>query len=61
MRQEVISTEEAKENEVIYYPLKVKFEWQFDIFEFKVEVLSDYIDFDELEGHHFGQTQFLAF
>lgn len=49
MRQEIVTHEEAQEHEVIDDPFEVELEGQLDMFEFKVKILSQNGEFNELE------------
>ena len=49
MRKEVISNEEAKEDKVVNNALELEPKWKIHILEFKVQIFSSYVEFDELE------------
>jgi hypothetical protein len=49
MRQEIVTDEEAQEDEVVDDLLEVELERDVDVLEFKVQVLSDHRDFNVLE------------
>jgi len=49
VRKEVISNEEAKEDKVVNNALELEPKWKIHILEFKVQIFSSYVEFDELE------------
>ncbi len=47
--QEIVAHKETKENEVINNALEIKEERKLEILELQIQVLSNHVEFDELE------------
>lgn len=54
MRQEIISNEEAQEDEIVNDPFEVEGERNLDVFELEIQVLAQHCYFDELKLHLLG-------